>query len=121
MGAGFTAYGETEKEIIRRGLPAVEAVLLRGGREEKLRLLLALDWFMDPYFRQDTAAMADGLCRLLQTAAVSSGDTEVSEAALGLLTDYCWPPFPILEAGLESVPAETRGEALYAVRMDRED
>lgn len=98
----FTSYGGGEKEIVRRGIGAIREVLLGDDNGKKRSLLLALDWFMDPYYHQDISAIREELKALLETVAATSGDPNVTEDALQLLYDYEAPPFPILEAhGIE--------------------
>lgn len=94
----FTSYGGNEKDVVRRGITAIREVLLGNDNGRKRSLLLALDWFMDPYYRQDISAIRDELKELLQTVAAASDDPDVREDALQLLYDYEAPPFPILEA-----------------------
>lgn len=118
--SGFISYGKSEKEIVRMGLPAIRAVLLGPDAGAKRRLLLALDWFMDPYYQQDILDIRDGLAELLQQVVVSAGDLDAAEDALGLLGDYEWPPFPILEQNFDKIPESLQPYARSVIAMDGE-
>lgn len=113
-------YGDEEKAIIRKGIGAIRDVLLGPDREKKLSLLFALDWFMDPYFQQDTSDISNDLKELLQIVVVSSGDYDVSDDALNLLISYKWPPFPILEQQFDQVPEKLKPDVLYAINLEEE-
>lgn len=113
-------YSGDEKAIVRKGIGAIREVLLGQDNARKLSLLLALDWFMDPYFQQDISGIKEELKELLQTVVVSSGDYDVSDDALNLLISYTWPPFPILERNLDRVPEKLKADVLYAINMEEE-
>lgn len=113
-------YSGDEKAIVRKGIEVIREVLLGRDNSRKLSLLLALDWFMDPYFQQDISDMKEALKELLQTVVVSSGDYDVSDDALNLLISYTWPPFPILEHNLDRVPEKLKADALHAINMEEE-
>lgn len=49
----YITYGANEKEIIKTGIEAIREVLMGDDNEKKKSLLFALDWFMDPYYKQD--------------------------------------------------------------------
>lgn len=119
----YVSYGEHEKEIVRKGIAAIREVLLEGSPDEKKSLLLALDWFMDPYYKQDIyiADIRGELVELLQTVVISSNDDEVSEDALELLSSYEWPPFEILENNLDKVSEQCKPYVLYVINMGREE
>lgn len=94
-----------------------------GSADEKKSLLLALDWFMDPYYKQDTyiANIHDDLVELLQTVVIFSNDDEVSEEALDLLSSYEWPPFEILEQNIDKVSKQLKPDVLYVINMGKEE
>ncbi len=74
--------------------------------ESKASLLLALDWFMDPYYenRKDIEPFHDELVELLQEVIFSAEDADVAEEAWGLLNGYEEPPFEIIESRLDQLP-----------------
>ena len=119
----YISYGENEREIVRKGISAIREVLMGGSADEKKRLLLALDWFMDPYYKQDTyiTNIHDELVELLQTVVISSKDDEVSEEALDLLSSYEWPPFEILEKNIDKVSKQLKPDVLYVINMGKEE
>lgn len=118
----YITYGENEREIVRKGIIAIREVLLEGSKNEKRSLLFALDWFMDPYYKQDIyiADIREELVELLQTVIISSNDDEVSEDALELLSSYEWPPFEILEKNIDKVSEQIKPDVLYVINMGKE-
>ena len=97
-----------------------EIIRVFNDKNKKRSLLFALDWFMDPYFKQDISDIHNELVELLQTVVISSTDDDVSEDALQLLCDYEWPPFEILEKNINRVSQRLKPDVLYAVNMDKE-
>ena len=119
----YTSYGENEKETIKKGIVAIQEVLMGDNADKKKSLLLALDWFMDPYYKQDIyiADIRGDLNKLQQTVIIASNEDEVSEDALNLLSSYEWPPFEILEKNLDRVSKQLMPDVLYVINMDKED
>ena len=117
----YTSYGRAEKELIKSGIAAIREVLTGSDSAKKKSLLLALDWFMDPYYKQDIyiSDFRHDLVELLQTVIISDHDEEVLEDALHLLGDYEWPPFEILEKNMDKVPERLKKYALEIVNMDK--
>ena len=116
-------YSENERKIVRKGIDAIQEVLMGDNAKKKRSLLFALDWFMDPYYKQDSyiADIHDELVELLQTVIISSNDDEVSEDALQLLSSYEWPPFEILEKNIDRVSEQLKPDVLYVINMDKEE
>lgn len=46
-------YTEREMQCVKEGMGAVRSVLSGTDTEAKRRLLFYLDWYMDPYYKQD--------------------------------------------------------------------
>ena len=117
----YITYGANEKEIIKTGIEAIREVLMGDDNEKKKSLLFALDWFMDPYYKQDhyIADIRDELTVLLQIVVISSSD-DVSEDALDLLSSYAWGPFEILEKRIDKVPERIKPYVLEVINMDKE-
>ncbi|MCI8315217.1 MAG: hypothetical protein HFH74_09345 [Lachnospiraceae bacterium] len=117
----YITYGANEKEIIKTGIEAIREVLMGDDNEKKKSLLFALDWFMDPYYKQDhyIADIRDELTDLLQIVVISSSD-DVSEDALDLLSSYAWGPFEILEKRIDKVPERIKPYVLEVINMDKE-
>lgn len=114
----YTTYGENEKKIIREGTTAIREVLMGNDIDQKKSLLFALDWFMDPFFKQDISRIYDDLMEILQEVVILSEDADVSEDALSLLSSYAWPPFGTLEKNLDKVSERIKPYVLYAINMD---
>lgn len=119
---GFISYSDKEREIVRKGVDAIREVLMGSDSGKKKSLLLALDWFMDPYYKQDhyIAEFRDELIDLLQTVVISSNDDEVSDDALVLLDSYAWPPFEILEKNMEMISKQMKPYVLEMINIGRE-
>lgn len=119
----YTSYGQNERDIVKKGIVAIQEVLMGDNTDEKRSLLLALDWFMDPYYKQDIyiADIREDLNKLLQTVVIWSNDDEVSKAALNLLSSYEWPPFEILEKNIDRVSKQLKPDVLYVINMDTEE
>ncbi len=119
---GFISYSDKEREIVRKGVDAIREVLMGSDSGKKKSLLLALDWFMDPYYKQDhyIAEFRDELIDLLQTVVISSNDDEVSDDALVLLDSYAWPPFEILEKNMEMISEQMKPYVLEMINIGRE-
>ena len=47
-------YTDEERSIVRAGMGAVRAVLFGADVDAARRLLFCLDWFMDPYYQNET-------------------------------------------------------------------
>lgn len=106
----YVTYGEKEKEIVKSGISAIREVLMGENADKKESLLLALEWFMDPYYGQSIYIVDiwDDLCELLQTVIITPNDEAVAEDAWYLLEAYTWPPFEILENNMDKVPEQLR-------------
>ena len=118
----FISYSEHEKEIVRKGIDAIQEVLMGSNNEEKRSLLFALDWFMDPYYKQDhyIANIHDELIDLLQTVIITSNDDDVADDEINLLSSYAWPPFEILENNMNKVSVQMKPYVLEVINMDKE-
>ncbi|MDE7201467.1 MAG: hypothetical protein K2O91_06050 [Lachnospiraceae bacterium] len=118
----FISYSEYEIEIVKKGIDAIRKVLMGSDTEKKRSLLLALDWFMDPYYKQDhyIADIKDELIDLLQTVIVTSNDDEAADDAINLLSSYAWPPFKILENNMDKISEKMKPDVLYVINMDKE-
>ncbi len=119
----YVTYGENEIEIIKKGIKEIREVLMGDDSGKKQSLLFALDWFMDPYYKQDIyiADIREELVDLLQIVIISSNDDDVSEDALDLLSSYEWPPFEILEKNMDKVSEKLKPYAMYVINMGNEE
>lgn len=57
-----------------------------------------LDWYMDPYYKQDISGIKKDLKEMLEKVAVSPEEEDIIDEALHLLEGYTDPPYPILAA-----------------------
>ncbi len=58
-------YGDAEREIVKSGYEAIEAVLVGHDVNAKRRLLFYLDWYIDPYYKHDLTDLYKPLKDLL--------------------------------------------------------
>ena len=106
-------YGETEIKTVESGMDAVKKVLEGEDIAAKQRLLFYLDWFMDPYYKQDTSKIAEPLTELLQTIIITPNDEDVIGEAVHLLSAYTSGPYEILKAEYKKVPEIFKPDVLY--------
>ena len=59
-------YGDAEREIVKSGYEAIEAVVTGHDMIAKRRLLFYLDWYIDPYYKNDLTNLYEPLKELLQ-------------------------------------------------------
>lgn len=75
-----------------------------------------LDWYMDPYYRQDISDIKNDLKEMLEKIVVSPNEEDVIDEALHLLEGYTDPPYPILAAYLGNLSEKHKPKALYLVQ-----
>lgn len=110
----FITYSSSEKELVKEGFAAVEKVLTGTDTEAKERLLLCLDYYMDPYFGQKLPYEPD-LIHLLETVLISDNIVSVKEDAIQLLCDYTLPPYPVLQSDFERIEDELKPDVRYLI------
>lgn len=81
-------YTEREVQCLKEGMGAVRSVLSGTDTEAKRRLLFYLDWYMDPYYRQDISDIKNDLKGMLEKIVVSPNEEDVIDEALHLLEGY---------------------------------
>lgn len=59
-------YTEREMQCVKEGIGAVRSVLSGTDTEAKRRLLFYLDWYMDPYYKQDISDIKKDLKEMLK-------------------------------------------------------
>ena len=79
-------YGKAEVKTVESGAEAIKKVLEGEDIAAKQRLLFYLDWFMDPFYKQDTSSIAGPLIELLQTVIATPNDVGVIDEAIHLLS-----------------------------------
>ena len=100
-------YTEREVQCLKEGMGAVRSVLSGTDTEAKRRLLFYLDWYMDPYYRQDISDIKNDLKEMLEKIVVSPNEEDVIDEALHLLEGYTDPPYPILAGVLGELKWKT--------------
>ena len=85
-------YGTEEEEIVKSGIGAICSVLRGEDTKAKLRLLFYLDWYLDPYYKNDTGNLCDPLKKMLQEVVIPNSPEDVAEEAQHLLDAYLDPP-----------------------------
>lgn len=115
----YVTYTNDDKEIVKKGIPAIWEVLMGEDADKKRSLLFCLDWFMDPYYGQDISAIESDLIGLLQTVIISNNEIDVKEDALQLLQDYTWGPYEILEQNYGYIEDGLKSDVDYVINMHR--
>lgn len=75
-----------------------------------------LDWYMDPYYKQDISDIKKDLKEMLEKVVVSPNEEDVIDEALHLLEGYTDPPYPILAAYLGNLGKKHKPKALYLLQ-----
>ena len=83
----YVTYGDDEIAVVKSGITAIQTILMGIDNNKKRSLLFALDWFMDPFYKQNIviAGFRDDLKDLLQILIISSHNKDVVEDAINLL------------------------------------
>lgn len=111
-------YGDAEREIVKSGYDAIEAVLAGHDANAKRRLLFCLDWYMDPYYKKDLTDLYEPLKELLQQMAIDENEDDVIEDALFLLESYTDPPYERLREHISEIPQQYLPKVLYLVNLE---
>ena len=85
-------YTERDVLCLKEGMGAVRSVLSGTDTEAKRRLLFYLDWYMDPYYKQDISDIKNDLKEMLEKVAVSPEEEDIIDEALHHLEGYTDPP-----------------------------
>lgn len=117
---GFITYSDDEKKIVESGVAAIGDVLEGNDVNAKERLLLCLDYYLDPYYK-NTLPYGKEITGLLEHVIISNNPLSLKEDALNLLTSYGYPPFPILEQNLSCIEDQLMPDVMYALNMGRSD
>ena len=110
-------YSEKEIQIVKSGSDAIQSVLLGNDTEAKRRLLCCLDWFMDPYYGNNSFIVKDDLKNILETVVISTNGYDVIDEALSLLeyTDY---PYSILETYFSELSERVKPRVCYLLNHE---
>ena len=108
------------KKIVESGADAIHKVLAGDDADAKERLLLCLDYYLDPYYK-NTLPYESEIIKLLEHVIISGNPLSVKEDALNLLTSYAYPPFYILEQNLGQIEDQLMPDVMYALNMGRSD
>ena len=106
-------YGEQEFKTVKCGIEAIRSVLTGDDVHSKERLLFYLDWYMDPYYKNDLSALGEPLKELLQETVVANKDADIVDEALYLLEAYTTGPYALLEKNKNRIPEEFKPKVLY--------
>lgn len=109
-------YTEREVQCLKEGMGAVRSVLSGTYTEAKRRLLFYLDWYMDPYYKQDISDIKKDLKEMLEKVVVSPNEEDIIDEALHLLEGYTDPPYSILAAYWGNLGEKHKPKALYLLQ-----
>ena len=95
-------YDDSHKKIVESGISAIREVLFDNNTSEIKSLLLCLDFYLDPYYK-NTLSYETEIYDLLQELVLSSQDDDIIRACLQLIGDYSCIPLSILEQGFDKI------------------
>lgn len=90
--------------------------VVRDGYGSETASAFYLDWYMDPYYKQDISGIKNDLKEMLEKVAVSPEEEDIIDEALHLLEGYTDPPYPILAAYLGNLSGKHKPKALYLLQ-----
>lgn len=108
----FITAGEEEKRIVLAGTAAIREVLFGEDPDAAERLLLTLDWYLDPYYK-NTLPYEDEIFTMLEELVTVSQDDGVLDSAMQLLGDYCRRDFPVLRERFAQIKESAKPDVLY--------
>lgn len=111
-------YGEEEIKIVKSGIKSIKAVLTGKDNCAKERLLFYLDWYMDPYYKNDLSVIGEALKELLQRIVINDNEIGIVEEALHLLEAYTDSPYVTLENNIDKVPEEFKPIVFFLFNKD---
>ena len=111
-------YGDAEREIVKSGYEAIEAVLVGNDVNAKRRLLFYLDWYIDPYYKQDLTDLYEPLKELLQKMVIAENEDDVIEDALFVLESHTDPPYERLREYIDKVPQQFLPKVRYLINQE---
>lgn len=115
----YIEYTENDRNIVKSGIEAVRKELLGDDMDRKRSLLFCLDYFMDPYYRQDISSFKTELTDILQTMIISKNDIDVKEDALELLRLYTWGSYEILEKNIDKIENALRLDVIEMIKENK--
>ena len=110
-------YGDAEREIVKSGYEAIEAVLTGHDMIAKRRLLFYLDWYIDPYYKNDLTNLYEPLKELLQKMVIEEKEDDVIEDALFVLESHTEPPYERLRESIDIVPQQFLPKVRYLINL----
>ena len=110
-------YSDAERELVKSGYKAIEAVLAGHDANAKRRLLFYLDWYIDPYYKNDLTNLYEPLKELLQEMVIEDNEDDIIEDALFLLESYMDPPYERLRESIDIVPQQFLPKVRYLINL----
>ena len=109
-------YGTEEIEIVKGGLASIYTVLHGNDIGAKRRLLYYLDWYLDPYYKNDLSSLYEPLKEMLQDVVIRGNEDDVKEEALHLLEAYTDAPYDIFEENINAVTGQFLSKVKYLIK-----
>lgn len=98
------SYGEKEIRIVKDGIQEIESVLFGSDTSAKERLLFYLDWYLDPYYKNDLSNIIGDISIVLQKLVVESSEYDIVEESIHLLSTHLFGPYKVLEEHMADIP-----------------
>lgn len=109
-------YGDREFQIVESGIDKIKAVLLGNDTKAKERLLFYLDWYLDPYYKNEISVSdKEEIARVLQRVVIEPNEDDVIEEAIHLLDMYLLGTFEILEDNFSLIPPKFQPDVLRSI------
>lgn len=109
-------YDDSHEKIVESGISAIKRVLFGNNTSEIKSVLLCLDFYLDPYYK-NTLSYETEIYDLLQEPVICSQDDAVISACLQLIGDYSCTPFSILEEGFEKIKDNWKPDVRYILNQ----
>ena len=109
-------YDDSHQKIIEGGISEIKRVLLGNDTPEIKSVLLCLDFYLDPYYK-NTLSYETEIYDLLQGLVICSQDDDIIRACLQLIGNYSCIPLSILEENFDKVKDNWKPDVRYILNQ----
>ena len=109
-------YDDSHQKIVESGIPEIKKVLFGNDISEIRSVLLCLDYYLDPYYK-NTLSYEREIYDLLQELIIYSHDDDVITSCLQLIGDHCRIPLLILEKGFDNIKDKWKPDVRYILEQ----
>lgn len=105
-------YDDSHQKIVESGISEIKKVLFGNNTSEIRSVLLCLDFYLDPYYK-NTLSYETEIYDLLQELVIYSHDDGVIRSCLQLIRDYSCIPLSTLEEGFDNIIDNWKPDVRY--------